>query len=147
MSAQQKLDDLLTVYRDYLDSYDQRVVDNGPFRGLQKFLMGSAPVADRKADQAFYHKVEEAVGELSGALTEADSQVAAQAVRFMALEAQGRDNSSQLMLEAVQALAIPLVGALSPQDRAAILTEYQARYPKCRMLTPRQRELLALLEA
>jgi hypothetical protein len=146
MSAQQKLDDLLCVYRDYLDSYDQRVVDNGPFRGLQKFLMGGAPVADRKADQAFYYQVEKAVGELSNALTEGDGEVAARAVRFMALEAQGRDNSSQLMLEAAQALAIPLVGALSPQDRASILTEYQARYPKRRMLTPRQQELVSFLE-
>jgi hypothetical protein len=65
----------------------------------------------------------------------------------MALEAQGRDSSSQLMLEAAQALAIPLVGALATQDRAAILTEYQARYPKRRMLSPRQRELLTSLEA
>jgi phage tail tape-measure protein len=147
MAAQQKLDDLLAVYRDYLDSYDQRVVDNGALYGLQKFLMGNPPVADRKADQAFYHQVEQASAALAEALTEADGDVAARAVRYMTLEAQGRDNASHLMLEAVQALAIPLVGALPAQERAAILSDYQARYPKRRMLSPRQRELLAALEA
>jgi phage tail tape-measure protein len=146
MSAQEKLDDLLGVYRDYLDSYAQRLVDNGPLAGLQKFLSGGPPVADRKADQAFYRDVERAVSELSQALTEADGGVAARAVRYMALEAQGSDSASQLMLEAVQPLAIPLVEALSPDDRGAILAEYQARYPKRRMLSPRQKEFLLFLE-
>jgi phage tail tape-measure protein len=146
MEARQKLDELLAVYQNYLDSYDQRVVDNGAFQGLQKFLMGGPPVADQKADQTFYHNVEQAVAALAEALTETDGGVAAQAVRYMTLEAKGRDNVSQLMLDATQALAIPLVGALSPQDRAAILSDYQARYPKRRMLSPRQRELVSFLE-
>lgn len=146
MAAQEQLDALLAVYQTYLDSYDQRVVENGPFHGLQKFLLGGSTAADRKADTAFYQRVEQAVSALSAALTEADGPTAARAVRYMTLEAEGPDASSRLMLEAAQALAIPLVDALSPADRADLCAAYRRRYPKQRMLTPRQRELLAALE-
>ena len=35
---------------------------------------------------------------------------------------------------------------MQPSDRAEILAAYRARYPKKRMLSPRQRELLEELE-
>lgn len=147
MAAQEQLDALLAVYHAYLNSYAQRVVENGPFHGLHKFLLGNSTPGDRKADTDFYKKTEQAVSALSAELTDRDGPVAARAVRYMILEAEGPDDTSGLMIEAAQALAIPLVGRLAPAERKAILAEYQQRYPKKRMLSPRQRELLAALEA
>lgn len=140
------LDALREVYRAYLESYEQRVIDNGPFHGLQKFLLGNSPAADRKADAAFYSQVEQAVARLTAVLRETDGPVAAQAVRCIALDTEGTDPSSRLMIEATQALAIPLLPWLADADRVAILEAYKARYPKKRMLSPRQQELLAALE-
>lgn len=142
MSAPAELTSLLALYQDYLSDYADRVVSNGPFHGLHKFLLGSSTPADRKADNAFYQAVEGAVAALIPALSGPGDPVAARAVRYMILEADGPDESSRLMFEAAQALAIPLLEHLTAEDRAAILADYQARYPKKRMLSPRQRELL-----
>ena len=147
MAAQEQLDALLAVYQGYLADYEQRLVENGPFHGLHKFLLGNSTRSDRKADTDFYNKTEQAVSALNAALTERDSPIAAQAARYMILEAEGPDNTSGLMIEAAQALAIPLAERLDPAERKDILAEYQKRYPKRRMLSPRQRELLAALEA
>ena len=137
-----RLNTLTTLYRDYLDQYAQRLEEAGPFRGLQKFLLGSSTAGDRKADTAFYHGVEEAVVALSAAADD----VVIRAVRYMALEAEGMDPSSILMMEAAQGLAAPLAARLPREEAASILSEYKARYPKKRMMVPRQRELLAALE-
>ena len=146
MAELKELASLLEAYEAYLDAYRQRVVDNGPFHGLHKFLLGGSTPGDRKADRAFYESIEQNVAALRAVLGETDSPTAARAVRYMLLEAEGTDPSSRLMIEATQALAIPLLPWLSDSDRAAILEEYKARYPKKRMLSPRQRELLAALE-
>ena len=75
-----------------------------------------------------------------------DPGPAAPAVRFMILGAEGPDSASDLMMTAAQGLAIPLVAHLSDRDRADILAAFRARYPKKRMLTPKQEELLKALE-
>lgn len=137
-----RLDDLTALYRDYLEGYAQRLEAAGPLRGLHKFLLGNSTPNDRKADKAFYQAVEQA----SAALSNADEDTIVQAVRYMTLEAEGADDSSRLMIEAAQGLAIPLVDKLPGGEAAAILAGYKARYPKKRMLSPRQRELLAALE-
>lgn len=137
-----QLESLTALYRDYLDAYAQRVVDNGPLHGLHKFLLGNSTPNDRKADNAFYQAVEQAVA----ALSDADEVTTARAVRYMILEAEGADDTSRLMIEAAQGLAIPLADKLPGEEAASILAGYKARYPKKRMLSPRQRELLAALE-
>lgn len=136
------LEHLTALYRDYLESYAQRVVDNGPLHGLHKFLLGSSTPNDRKADTAFFQAVERAAADL----WDADEDIAALAVRYMILETEGFDDSSRLMIEAAQGLAIPLVDRLSREDAAAILADYKVRYPKKRLLSPKQRQLLAALE-
>ena len=141
-----ELDGLLDLYRGYLAEYAQRLEDNGPFHGLHKFLLGDSTPSDRKADSAFFRAVEQAVDALARALDGRPAAEAARAVRFMALEAEGVDPSSRLMMEAAQGLALPLVPLVPPEERAAIRADYLARYPKKRMLSPRQRELLAALE-
>lgn len=137
---------LRAVYGAYLEDYDQRVAESGPFRGLQKFLLGAPPAADRRADAAFYQSVERAVAELEAALGPEDGETAVRAARLMLLEADGGDAASRLMMEAAQALAIPLLAHVPPAEAAGLLEGYLARYPKKRMLAPRQRELLAELE-
>ena len=97
MDGWEQLAALRAVYDGYLEEYRQRLIDNGPFHGLHKFLLGNAPASDRKADAA-------------------------------------------------QGLAIPLVAHLSDRDRADILAAFRSRYPKKRMLTPKQEELLKALE-
>ena len=139
MSAQSELDALFAVYEGYLDEYADRVVSNGPFHGLHKFLLGTSTPGDRKADSAFYRAAEQAASALAAAGPEPGE--AARAVRYMILEADGADAPSRLMIEAAQALAIPLLAYVTAEDRFAIAADYQARYPKKRMLTPRQREL------
>ena len=145
MDGWEQLAALRAVYDGYLEEYRQRLIDNGPFHGLHKFLLGNAPASDRKADNAFFKAVQQAVGELEQALS-GDPGPAAPAVRFMILEAEGPDSASDLMMTAAQGLAIPLVAHLSDRDRADILAAFRARYPKKRMLTPNQEELLKALE-
>lgn len=145
MTAPEALDALLALYGRYLDDYRQRVIDNGPFHGLQKFLLGNSSPADRRADAAFYSAVEQSAAALA-ALPDTDGQTAGRAVRYMILEADGVDDSSRLMIEAAQALAIPLLPRLSAGERPDILAAYKARYPRLRCLSPRQRELLRALE-
>lgn len=145
MDSWEKLAALRAVYDGYLEGYRQRQIENGPFHGLQKFLLGNMPASDRKADNAFFKAVQQAVADLEQALDD-DPGPAAPAVRLMILEAEGPDSTSDLMIAAVQALAIPLVPHLSEGDRAEILAAYRARYPKKRMLSPKQRELLEELE-
>ena len=131
---------LAALYRDYLEEYARRVEEAGPLRGLHKFIRGGASRSDSKADVAFYRAVEQTVA----AWTEEDDALGA--VRLMVLEAEGADAESRLMMDATQALAIPLLPRLSREDAAEILAAYKARYPKKRMLLPKQRELLAALE-
>ena len=145
MDGWEQLAALRAVYDGYLEEYRQRLIDNGPFHGLHKFLLGNAPASDRKADNAFFKAVQQAVGELEQALS-GDPGPAATAVRFLILEAEGPDSASDLMMTAAQGLAIPLVAHLSDRDRADILAAFRARYPKKRMLTPKQEELLKALE-
>lgn len=145
MSTPVELTSLLALYQDYLKGYADRVVSSGPFQGLHKFLLGSSTPADRKADTAFYQAVEGAVAALIPALSGPGDPAAARAVRYMLLEADGPDGTSRLMMEAAQALAIPLLDFLTAEERTAILADYQTRYPKKRMLSPRQRELLTAL--
>lgn len=146
MSVSGELTALREVYGTYLEEYRQRVVDNGPLHGLQKFLLGNSTASDRKADTAFFRGAEKAVEELLAALPGGESGEAEQAVRYMILEAEGTDASSRLMIEAAQALAIPLLEWTTPEEAGALAREYRARYPKKRMLAPRQRELLAALD-
>lgn len=136
----ERLDALTALYRDYLEGYAQRQEEAGPLRGLHKFIRGGPSRSDSKADLAFYHAVEQAVA----AWTEEDD--ALQAVRLMLLEAEGTDAGSRLMMDAAQALAIPLLPRLRREEAGEILAAYKARYPKKRMLLPKQRELLAALE-
>ena len=143
----QQLAALLAVYEDYSAAYARRVIENGPFHGLHKFLLGNSTASDRKADTAFFKSVEQAVDGLRHALElTPDSAAAETAVRRMALEAAGADDISNLMVEAAQALAIPLIPHLTPMARAEIAAAYLARYPKKRMRSPKQRELLAALQ-
>ena len=142
-----RLAPLYNIYSDYLALYNQRVINNGALYGLKKFLMGSPPAADRKADNAFYKSVEEAINELEGSLVPGDEPLAAEGVRFVILEAAGSDDSSRLMIEAAQALAIPLIAHITAEDSTEILNKYKEKYPRRRMLTPRQRELVAALES
>lgn len=116
MDGWEQLAALQAVYDGYLEEYRQRLIDNGPFHGLHKFLLGNAPASDRKADNAFFKAVQQAVGELEQALS-GDPGPAAPAVRFMILEAEGPDSASDLMMTAAQGLAIPLVAHLSDRDR------------------------------
>lgn len=116
MDGWEQLAALRAVYDGYLEEYRQRLIDNGPFHGLHKFLLGNAPASDRKADNAFFKAVQQAVGELEQALS-GDPGPAAPAVRFMILEAEGPDSASDLMMTAAQGLAIPLVAHLSDRDR------------------------------
>ena len=90
MDGWEQLAALRAVYDGYLEEYRQRLIDNGPFHGLHKFLLGNAPASDRKADNAFFKAVQQAVGELEQALS-GDPGPAAPAVRFMILEAEGPD--------------------------------------------------------
>lgn len=147
MGAAEQLDALRWAYQDYMTAYAQRVVDNGVLHGLHKFLLGNSTPSDRKADTGFYYGVEKTVEELCRSLTEDDGHIAEAAVRLMVLEAEGSDPSSTLMIEATQALAIPLLPHLSPSARAEIAREYEARYPKKRQRAPRQNELLAALKS
>ena len=64
MDGWEQLAALRAVYDGYLEEYRQRLIDNGPFHGLHKFLLGNAPASDRKADNAFFKAVQQAVGEL-----------------------------------------------------------------------------------
>lgn len=137
-----RLNALIALYEDYLKTYAQRVEEAGPLRGLHKFLLGNSTAGDRKADTGFYKAVEQKASQLA----DADQDIIARAVRYMALEAEGVDPSSILMMEATQGLAVPLVDSLSKEDASAILAAYKTRYPKKRMMAPRQRELLAALE-
>lgn len=130
------------LYQEYLADYAHRLEEAGPTRGLQKFLVGNASATDRKADNLFFKTAEQAVA----ALSDADGDTAFQAARFMLLESEGFDPSSTLMMEAVQGLSIPLIGRLSREDAATLYAGYAARYPKRRMLSPKQREVLAALE-
>ena len=145
MDSWECLTALRAVYDGYLEDYRQRLIDNGPLHGLQKFILGAPPASDRKADNAFFKAVEQAVADLEAALAD-DPGPAAPAVRLMLLEAEGPDAPSDLMMAAAQGLAIPLVRHLSDGDRADILAAFRARYPKKRMLTPKQVELLKALE-
>ena len=147
MGAAEQLDALRWAYQNYLTAYAQRVIDNGAFHGLHKFLLGNSTSGDRKADTGFYYGVEKTVEELRRSLTEDDGHIAEAAVRLMALEAEGSDPSSTLMIEATHALAIPLLPHLSPSAPAAIAREFKARYPKKRQRSPRQNELLAALQS
>lgn len=146
MAAQEQLTALIAVYEDYLVSYQQRAPKSGVFHGLRRLFRGGSTAEERKADMDFYHSVQRAVAELSAALTEEDGAIAARAVRYMILETEGSDASSRLMIEAIQAVAIPLLAFVPQEERAAILAGYQGRYPKKRLLSPKQRELLAALE-
>ena len=67
MSAQSELDALFAVYEGYLEEYADRVVSNGPFHGLHKFLLGTSTPGDRKADSAFYRAAEQAASALAAA--------------------------------------------------------------------------------
>ena len=84
MDGWEQLAALRAVYDGYLEEYRQRLIDNGPFHGLHKFLLGNAPASDRKADNAFFKAVQQAVGELEQALS-GDPGPAAPAVRFICL--------------------------------------------------------------
>ena len=145
MTAPEALNALLSRYDSYLKEYRQRVIDNGPFHGLQKFLLGNSTSADRRADSAFYRDVEQAAAGLA-ALPDTDSQIAGAAVRHMILDTDGTDAASRLMIEAAQALAIPLLPRLDAQQREDILRSFKARYPRQHLLSPRQRELIWALE-
>ena len=147
MGASEQLAALRVVYDEYAAAYAQRVIDNGPLHGLHKFLLGNSTAGDRKADTGFYNAVERAVDGLRLSLTGEEDGTAEAAVRLMILESEGSDPTSGLMIEAAQALAIPLIPHLTPAARGEITAAYKRRYPKKRMLSPRQRELLAALES
>ena len=146
MGALEQLNALRGVYEEYSAAYAQRVIDNGPLHGLHKFLLGNSTTGDRKADTAFYKAVAQAVDSLRLSLTEGDRDTAEAAIRLMILDSRGTDPTSDLMIEAAQALAIPLIPHLTPAARGEITAAYLARYPKKRMRSPKQRELLAALE-
>lgn len=142
MADQERLGALTGLYQEYLADYAHRLEEAGPTRGLQKFLVGNTSATDRKADNHFFKTAEQAVA----ALSDADGDTAFQAARFMLLESEGFDPSSTLMMEAVQGLALPLIGRLSREDAATLYDGYLARYPKRRMRTPKQQEVFTALE-
>ena len=140
--ARTAADRLKGLYADYLAAY----ADMDRPTALERLIRGGPDQAERRSVTDFYAAVEAAASELREALTPADSPLAAEVIRFMILEAQGPDSTSQLTFAAAQALAIPLIGVLTPEEAAALLAGYTARYPKQRLLTPRQKELLRALK-
>ena len=142
MEPREALNTLQQLYAGYLDTCAQADTPGW----LERLLQGGPSRAERKAVTDFYHAVEQAVLNLRADLTAADTELAAQTVRFMILDARGSDSATQLTLDAVQPLAMPLLDVLTPEDGAAILAAYKARYPKKRMLTPTQQSLLKALE-
>ena len=142
MDAQAALSALVQLYADFMEDYAQ--ADRPGW--LERLLQGGPSRAERKTIADFYDAVQSAVETLRAELTPADSGVAARAVRFLILDAEGNDPSTRLTVAATQALAIPLLDHVSPSEAAELLAGYQARYPKKRLLTPRQAELLTALE-
>lgn len=130
-------------YDRYLDDYEQTVRGQSSIRGLEKLLRGKPSRQEEQAILDFYREVEQVVAVL---VAQADPVLAARAVRFMLLDAQGWNMNSQLTVEAAQPLAIPLVALLPPADAAQILAAYKEKYPKRRNLAPRQCDLLRALE-
>lgn len=130
-------------YDRYLDDYEQTVRGQSSIRGLEKLLRGKPSRQEEQAILDFYREVEQVVAVL---VAQADPVLAARAVRFMLLDAQGWNMNSQLTVEAAQPLAIPLVALLPPADAAQILAAYKEKYSKRRNLAPRQCDLLRALE-
>ena len=143
MDAQSAFAHLRQLYAGFMEDYAQ--ADRPGY--LERLLQGGPSRAERKTITDFYAAVEAGVGDLLAQLTPADGDLAARAVRFLILEADGNDSSTRLTVAATQALAIPLLDHVSPADAAELLAAYKYRYPKKRMLTPRQEDLLKALKS
>jgi len=143
MASYAALSALRQLYDDFLTNYAD--ADRPGY--LERLLQGGPSKSERKTITDFYAAVESTVQTLCAELTAADGDLAAQAVRFLIIEAEGDDPSTRLTVAATQALAIPLLDFLSPGDAADLLAAYTARYPKKRMLTPRQEDLLKALKS
>ena len=143
MDAQAALAALVQLYTDFMEDYAQ--ADRPGW--LDRLLQGGPSKAEQKTITDFYDAVQSAVEALQAELTPANSGLAARDVRFLILEADGNDPSTRLTVAATQALAIPLLDHVSPSDAAELLSGYKARYPKKRLLTPRQLDLLHALES
>jgi len=134
---------LRQLYGEFLADYAQ--ADRPGW--LERVLQGGPSKSERKTITDFYSAVEGAVQRLTSCLAPGNERLAAQAIRFMIIDAEGDDSSTQLTIMATQALAIPLLEFVSAEDAAELLAAYQARYPKKRMLTPRQEDLLKALKS
>ena len=141
MEQQEQLDTLRQCYESYLEDCLQRQKDAGALNGLTRLLAGPAPHARRAVDK-FFQQVQAAVA----ALDRTDGQLAAQAAEYMLLTVEGLNDESRLALQAAEGLTLTFLELLAQEDAARILAGYTARYPKRRMLLPKQREVLAALE-
>lgn len=133
---------LQRLYADFLSDY----ADADHPGWLERLLQGGPTKSERRTITDFYSAVEQAVQELISGMTAGDGSLAEEVIRFMIIEAEGGDSSTQLTFAATQALAVPLLDLVSPAAAARLLADYQTRYPKKRMLTPRQEDLLKALK-
>ncbi len=140
MELSDGLQSLRQCYEEYLDDRRLMLREGGAFQGISRFFTGP-PAGERVIAKRFLQRLEACVAQLDGA----DAALAAEAAEFMLLNTKGFDHNSQLMFQAAEYYALPLLDTLAPGDAARILLGYTARYPKRKLLMPKQLEVLDAL--
>lgn len=137
------LQPLAQCYEEYLDDRRLMLQVGGAFQGVSRFFTGP-PAGERVMAQRFLQRLEACLAQLP----RDDPALAAQAVEFMLLEDMSFDYNSRLMFQAAESYALPLVNVLSQEDARRLLRGYTARYPKRKLLLPKQEQVLdALMRA
>lgn len=141
MEGADRLEALRQCYAEYLDERRMLLQAGGAFQGVSRFFTGP-PAGERVMAQRFLRQLEGCVAQLAET---GEAELAALAAAFMLLEAEGFDYNSQLMFQAAESYCLPLLAVLAPADARRLLAGYTARYPKRKLLLPRQEQVLAAL--
>lgn len=132
---------LRRCYEEYLEERELLLQAGGAFQGVSRFFTGP-PAGERLMARRFLQRLAQCVEQLPP--EGADAVV--QGAEYMLLSVHRCDYNSQLMFQAAESYALPLIPRLEREDAARLLRGYRARYPKPRMLMPKQREVLSALE-
>ena len=141
MEGSERLEALRQCYAEYLEERRMLLQAGGAFQGISRFFTGP-PAGERVMAQRFLRQLEGCVAQLAET---GETELAAQAAAFMLLEAEGFDYNSQLMFQAAESYCLPLLSVPDPADAKRLLSGYTARYPKRKLLLPKQEQVLAAL--
>ena len=134
------LEQAFADYRQDLENYEKK---KQPLSGL--FGIG-ASLKDDSCHDRLDHRIEQAVGEISGLSPSPED--AARAVRMLLKPQDGTawPLAAEWMLRAVERHTLPLIPFLAPEAAAGFLKEYAARYKPWDRL-PAQKEVYRALRS